>query len=61
MLTSGCFPDSMITFGQRWPKVVSLVGSMLDANFGPTSLCSLDERSANLLGQRWPNDARVFL
>ena len=53
-------PDSMTTLGQRWLKVVSLVGPTLDANVGPTSLCSSGERSANMLGQRWPNVASVF-
>ena len=50
-------PDSMITLGQRWLKVVSSVGPTLDANVGPRSLCSSGERSAHMLGQRWPNVA----
>ena len=54
-------PDSMTTLGQRWLKVVSSVGPTLDANVGPTSLCSSGERSANMLGQRWPNVASFFL
>ena len=45
----------MTTLGQRWLKVVSSVGPTLDANVGPTSLCSSGERSANILGKRWPN------
>ena len=53
-------PDSMTTLGQRWLKVVSSVGPTLDANVGPTSLCSSGERSANMLGQRWPNVASFF-
>ena len=51
----------MTTLGQRWLKVVSSVGPTLDANVGPTSLCSSGERSANMLGQRWPNVASFFL
>ena len=50
----------MTTLGQRWLKVVSSVGPKLDANVGPTSLCSSGERSANMLGQRWPNVASFF-
>ena len=57
---SGSIPDSMTTLGQRWLKVVSSVGPTLDANVGPTSLCSSGERSANMLGQRWPNVASFF-
>ena len=53
-------PDSMSTSGQRWLKVVSSVGPTLDANVGPMSLCSSGERSANMLGQRWPNVASFF-
>ena len=50
----------MTTLGQRWLKVVSSVGPTLDANVGPTSLCSSGERSANMLGQHWPNVVSFF-
>ena len=57
---TGFIPDSMTTLGQRWLKVVSSIGPTLDANVGPTSLCSSGERSANVFGQRWSNVAGSF-
>ena len=45
----------------RWANVGLRWSVRLDANVGPTSLCSSGERSANMLGQRWPNVASFFL
>ena len=53
-------PDNITTLAQRWPNVSNSVGPTLNCNVGPTYVCHLAQRWANVgksatLAQRWPN------